>query len=192
MNRSIPPFFILVTALLGFAFSRAAEPDPASITIAVPGGDSLVIRTPAGWKQDGGKPQPEAPPMIGLTTPGGLQINLTMIADPDGRFTTPEAVDDLVTMANQRYVANSIEKTPKLTRLTAKVGHGSYCTFTDSRLVGVATPAAGEYRNVTSGVYVTGKQAVIFTILSNDTKSAEFQSALDLVSNGISVAGTSS
>jgi hypothetical protein len=189
MKRSFPTLLILAATLRFFAPVQAVEPDASSVTIGVPGGDSIAIRIPAGWKSVEGKPQADAPPTLEVSSPGGVQLNLTMMADPDGRFATPEAVDELVTIANQHYGANAIEKNPKLVRLTVKAGHGAYCTFTDARLVGVATPAAGEYRNVTTGVYVLGKQAVIFAILSNDTTGEDFRRALDLISNGISVAG---
>ena len=188
MKRFLPTFIVLAAALLGFAPGQAAEPDPAALTVAVPGGDSLAIRVPKGWKCDAGKPAPEAPPTVDFTSPGGIQAKLTMMADAEGRFVTPEAVDELVTIANQHFAENAIEKTPKLIRIKAKVGHGAYCIFTDSKLVGVSTPAEGEIRNVTSGVFVIGKQAVIFTILSNDITSDEYRAALDLISNGISVA----
>ena len=188
MKRFIPLLGTLVGALLALAPGQAADPDPSSLLVPVPGGDPLAIRIPTDWKKGENQPQGTSPVLLDLSGPGGLQVKLAIIADPDGRFSTPEALDELVTMASQQFIANSIEQTPKLTRLATKVGVGAYCTFTDSRMVGVVTPAAGEFRNVTSGVYVIGKQAVIFTIFSNNTSSPDFQAAIDLIAGGISVA----
>lgn len=188
MHRFIPLLVTVVAALWPLMAGQSAEPDPSLIKVPVEGADTLAIRLPTGWKTGDNKSERTSPVLLDLSSPGGLQIKLAIIADADGRFSTAEALDELVTMASQQFIANAIEQTPKLTRLTPKVGLGAYCTFTDSRLVGVTSPAEGEFRNVTSGVYVIGKHAVIFTILSNTVTGPEFQTALDLISSGISVA----
>ena len=188
MQRPLPAFLILLTTLLSLASGPAAHADPGATTVPVPGADALAIGIPAAWKKEMEKSSHDAPPTITLTTPSGLKVSLTLMSDAEGKFATPDAVDELVTIANQHYIDNAVEKDPKLVHLTPKVGHGSYSTFTEARLVGVASPAPGDFRNVTSGVYVIGHDAVIFTILSNDTVSAEFRQAMDLISSGISVA----
>ena len=187
MKRFISLLVTLVGTLAALAPGQAADPAPSSLLVPVASADTLAIRIPPDWKKGDHQPQGTSPVLLDLSSPGGLQVKLAIIADPDGRFSSPEALDELVTMASQQFVANSIEQTPKLSRLATKVGVGAYCTFTDARMVGVATPAAGEFRNVTSGVYVIGKQAVIFTILSNNTTSPDFLAAIDLIAGGISV-----
>ena len=95
-------------------------------------------------------------------------------------------MDRIVTGANQRYVAGSVEKQLGLTPLVSKLGHGSYSTFTDAELANVPNPPAGQFRNVLTGVFVIKKQAAAFTLLSNSTSSPDYQQAFQIITEGIS------
>ena len=177
---------VLAVILALVPLCRAGEYQVVSVT--VPGADKVAVHLPASWKQMVSQPRQDLPPtVITTSTTGALSLQLTFIPDPGGRFATKDSVDRVVTAANQQYVSGSVEKRLSLTQLESPSGHGCYSTFTDADLVGVETPPAGQFRHVLSGVIVTGKQAVAFTLLTNRPDDPEYQQARQVITTGLSV-----
>jgi hypothetical protein len=173
-----------------FILSLAATlaDDSGILTVSVPKGDKVLIRVPPPWQRVLIQPTPDLPPTIKIS--GGtnsLSLQITFLPDPGARFRTRESVDRAVTEANQHYVAGSVEKRLTLTQIVSTNGHGCYACFTDADLAALPNPPKGEFRNVASGLFVIGKQIASFTLLTNDPKSVEYQQALRIISDGISV-----
>jgi hypothetical protein len=178
----------LTALLLTVASAVAADSDVPPLTIQVPGGDKMTVKIPVGWKYSIDRPSAGIPPTVDFSVPNGSHLKITFMADAKGQFTKPDELDKLVTKGNQHYVADSVEKRITLQRLASKSGPGVYSVFTDPKLVGMAKPAAGDWRYVSSGAIAIGRQIVIFSLLSNSTDNDEYRQALDFLSNGISVA----
>src|SRR5450631_1729119 len=98
LHTPVKPFIPLVitvaATLWTLAPGRATEPDPLLVSVTVEGGDTLAIRLPPGWKPGDNKSERTSPVLLDLSSPGGLQVKLAIVADPDGRFSTREALDE--------------------------------------------------------------------------------------------------
>ena len=185
MNLTRLFLLLSIGIFLGTTLSRAD--DAQTVTVTVPKGDKLAIRIPAAWQQSVIQPKPELPPTVKLTTVANtVSLQITFVPDTEGRFVTKESVDQAATEGNQQYVAGSVEKSISLTQLVSNSVRGCYATFTDADLAGVTAPKNGQFRIAVSGVFVIKKQVAAFTLLSNNTTSAEYQQALKIVTDGIS------
>lgn len=156
--------------------------DSQTISVSLPQGDKLAIRLPAGWQQLIIQPSPDLPQTVKIHPPDEtLSLQITLVPDINGRFTTKEIVDRVVSEANEQYVSGSVEQRLTLEQIPSTHGHGCYSVFTDAGLAKVAKPAKGQYRIVTTGIFVIGKEAAAFTLLSNDTKSPDYKQALQII-----------
>jgi hypothetical protein len=81
----------------------------------------------------------------------------------------------------RQYAESSVEKGYEFRALEPRKGNGTYCSFTDATLAGRLPIPKGEFLHVTTGVKVWNGCVLIFTVLSNDVTSKEYQTALKLV-----------
>ena len=100
--------------------------------------------------------------------------------DPEGRLATEQHQMDFLAEVCRQYAEGSVEKGYDFKALAPRVGTGTYCTFTDASLNRDAVPK-GEFLNVTQGVKVWSGWALVFTLLSNDTTSNDYLTALRLM-----------
>ena len=182
-NLSKIAFVVFLTANSLFAVEAFT-----SLSISIPQGDKLELKIPTQWQRVVIQPSPELPPSVRIRLAGAnpISLQMTWLADPDGKFAKPDDADAVVTKASEQYISGSVEKRVSLNRMISNAGFGSYATFTEAALTAVTELRVGQYRNVTTGLFVVGKQAAIFTLLPNDTKSPEYQEALRILTNGIS------
>lgn len=110
---------------------------------------------------------------------------VTFLPDPEGRFATPRARRELMHEMFAGYVESSQEKAMQFEELEPRFGAGTYCVFTDARLVGQTTLPPGEYLHVTTGLKVWPGVVVTFRIYSQDTTSPEYRSVLRLLRESI-------
>jgi hypothetical protein len=173
---------MLFCLTIGIAQAYADE----VVTIPVPKGETLCVRTPMGWHLTVTQPSSDIPPTVKCeNNDSSVSVVFTLLADSENRFTARESVDLAVTKSNQHYVPTSIEKQVTLTQIVSTNGHGSYACFTDAALATVSRPGKGEFRNVASGLFVIKRNLVSFTVLSNDPRSAEYRHALQIICDGI-------
>lgn len=181
-----PRLFTLILLVVALPLAIAQADDAQTISVSIPKGDKLAIHLPAGWQQRVVQPSADLPPTVKINTPDEtLSLQITLIPDINGRFTTKEDVNRVVSEANEQYVAGSVEQRLTLEQIPSTHGHGCYSVFTDASLAKVTKPAKGQYRIVTTGIFVIGKEAAAFTLLSNDTKSPEYKQALQVVFDGL-------
>lgn len=175
------PFRCLAALLLGFAVigSRAAEEsfplyEGQHITISVPEGftysrsfeNGVVTARLTDTKQ--------------LTS-----LEISFVPDPRNRFAAPRARREFMFQNFQHFVAGSVENEMRLEESTSGDRSLTLCVFTDASLVGKTEIPRGEYLNATTGLKVWPGAAAYFTLLSHDTRSADYQSALNIVTEGV-------
>lgn len=182
-------FFTALSVVVCLVFATVSYAgDDQVVNVAVPKADQVAIRLPATWKQTIIQPRQDLPPTVMVVSDAdALTLQLTFLPNLDGRFDTKDSVDRVVTQANQQYVSGSVEKRFGLTQLDSHSGHGCYSTFTDADFVGMETLPDGQFRYVASGLFVVGKQAVAFTLLTNSTDGPGYRRAIQVVSEGILV-----
>lgn len=89
--------------------------------------------------------------------------------------TTPEKMKELLIKEGEQFLKNSQEKRISLTKINGNDGIGFYSTFTDK------TPKPGEFSYLTRGAMRLGDLRLLFTILSNDTKTENVQTPLQII-----------
>ncbi len=119
---------------------------------------------------------------VKITDPN-LKTNLlvSFFPDPDGRLAKEDDQRAFVAETTQTYAEGSVEKGYDFKDLAPHTGSGMYCVFTDATLVRKAPLPPGEYLKVTSGVKAWAGGFFLFTLLSNDTTSEEYQAGMKLL-----------
>jgi hypothetical protein len=108
-----------------------------------------------------------------------LQVRFQL--DADSHLGTEAQQMEFLANICRQYVETSVEKGYEFKALTPREGSGTYCSFTDATLINRLPVPPGEFLHVTTGVKVLPGWLLVFTVLSNDTTSKEFQTALKLV-----------
>lgn len=182
---------LLFTAISIATVAELRADDAAVLQLTIPPAKKAKIQIPAGWDKSVMQPDVSLPPTVRFVHAADAKVPFvlltTFIPDAQGKFATPDAVDELVKGANEKYVDGSVEKKQTLVKLTSKSGYGSYAVFTDADLAGVAELKPGQFRYVASGVFVIKGVAVAFTYLTNDLKAPEFEQALKFLQEGITI-----
>jgi hypothetical protein len=114
-----------------------------------------------------------------------INLQISFLPDPEERLATPRARKELLAENFQPYVESSVEKAMQFEELAASTGHGTYCVFTDASLVGKAELPPGEYLKATTGIKTWPGCAAIFTVLSNDTQSPAYRTALKILAESL-------
>ncbi len=182
LNR-IGPLAIIVAAALHWA--QAADDEPKTETVTVPGGNAVEITIPKDWDFSK-KPLGNT----GLSTLAlessdkTTLLQITMMPDLKGNFSTKEGRDKVLTEAAQHFVDGSVEKKIELQQVESKNGQGSYAKFTDASLVG--KPAqAGQYQAMATGIMLFDKSAATFTLLSDSFDNKTYAAGMDIMKNDI-------
>ncbi len=162
-----PPGFLVIPFLL--VASTQERDEKQRVKLEVPDADVIEIEFPKDWEVKKVQPPGGLPPTLRVSPPkrSEMSLQITVMADKEGRFSTPEQIRKTAEMANQRYVAGSVEKKMDLIAMESKTGRGYYASFTDASLVDVSPVPEGKYLKVSSGIFVIGKSAAAFTLLFN-------------------------
>ena len=114
-----------------------------------------------------------------------VTAQLTFLPDLEERFTDKYERHRFLFESFSEFAESSVEKAMQFEDLRAKVGVGTYCIFTDAKLVGVTKLPPNEYLHATKGVKVWPGVLVVFSIYSNETKSDDFQAMLTLLRDSV-------
>lgn len=109
-----------------------------------------------------------------------IDLIVSFLPDTRGRLASETEQKNFIADACQHFAESSVEQSYGFEKLRPRVGSGLYCVFTDKDLVGKRVPP-GEYLHVTSGVKSWPGCFLVFTLMSNDTKSPEYETALRLL-----------
>jgi len=110
-----------------------------------------------------------------------VDLSVYFMPDPQGKLTTEDGQNSFVAELSQPYAEGSVEKSYDFKPLEPHVGSGTYCVFTDASLKGKFPFPPGEFLNITNGVKSWPGCFMVFTLLSNDTTSKEYLTALKLL-----------
>lgn len=108
-------------------------------------------------------------------------LELTFVPDSEGKLGSARGRMELMVGAFQTYVEGSVEQAMQFEELQPRVGAGTYCSFTDAKLVGRTSLPPGEYHHATAGVKAWSGVGVVFTLFSNALDSREHQALLALL-----------
>lgn len=114
-----------------------------------------------------------------------VKMQITFLPDPDQRFAAPRTQKEFMNETFHDFVGSSVEKAMQFEELEPKIGSGTYCVFTDAKLVGVAKLPRGEFLHSTTGVKTWPGVVAIFTVFSNETQSKEYQSVMNMLRQSV-------
>jgi hypothetical protein len=156
------------------------------VTVQVPRAEMVKVTVPDGWKHSVTQTLPSLPPTLDIQESSApLSLKITLFPDPEGRLAKDDELKKLLNAATGLYVESSVEKKLDLRPLATKNGRGFYATFTDASLVEAKDVPAGQFRFVTSGMLVVGKQVAAFTLLSNGIDGKPYETAMQVITEGI-------
>ena len=179
--------YSLVAALLLPVLVSATEATPKlreqkialsenrEVLIAVPDGFALVT-----GQDDSGLP------VVKLNGPkDSVTIDLHFLPDPEGKYATPRARMELMHEMFVEFVDSSTEKGMQFEELGPKTGAGTYCVFTDKKLVGKTELPPGEYVHLTNGIKAWPGVIAVFRCFSNDTTSAGYKAIITMLRDSV-------
>lgn len=114
-----------------------------------------------------------------------VNLEISFLPDPDGRFSTPRARREFIVETFNKYVEGSVEKEMRFAELKPRAGSATSCVFTDASLVGKTTYPKGEYLNATTGLKAWSGCAAFFTLLSNGLESPSYAAALKIITDSV-------
>ena len=110
-----------------------------------------------------------------------IDLQVRFEADPTSRLGGEAQQMEFLATVCKQYAEGSVEKGYDFKPLEPHHGSGIYCAFTDASLIGKQPVPRGEFLHITQGVKVSSGWVLVFTVLSNDITSKEYQTALKLV-----------
>lgn len=106
---------------------------------------------------------------------------IRFLPDAENRFVQARPRKELMNEMFNEYVADSVEKAMQFEELDPRSGAGTYCVFTDAKLVDRSSLPPGEYRHLTVGVKAWPGVLAIFRIFSQDTTSADHAAVMRIL-----------
>lgn len=183
--RLVAPFIVLLGALPLEAGLVKAKAKTRDESLLLYGQGRVSVAVPEGYVYSSKKDE------RGLITASiqdpkeKISLHLSFLPDPTGECATARGRKEFMAEAFQHYVAGSVEQAMRFEELEPAGGAGTYCVFTDSALVGQAKLPPGEYRHSTTGVKAWRGYFAVFTLLSQDTSSAEYAAIMGLLRQGL-------
>ncbi|MGH7944837.1 MAG: hypothetical protein ACREH8_16360 [Opitutaceae bacterium] len=114
-----------------------------------------------------------------------VTIDLQFIPDPGAKYANTRARLELMHEMFVEYVDASTEKAMQFEELEPRTGSGTYCVFTDSKLIGKTNRPPGEYVHLTTGVKAWPGVITLFRCFSNDTSSAGYKAIMTMLRESV-------
>jgi hypothetical protein len=114
-----------------------------------------------------------------------ISLDLQFLPDPEGKFANSRARLELMHEMFAEYVDASTEKAMQFEELRPRTGTGTYCVFTDEKLVGRTELPPGEYVHLTTGVKAWPGVVAVFRCFSNDTSSAGYKAVMVMLRESV-------
>jgi hypothetical protein len=177
----LPVKKILLSFLFLAALSAAAPVSAKEESLIIFGERRVMIAVPDGYVFSSSRDDRGI--ITAKITDPKQKVDLAVyfLPDPNGKLTTEDGQNSFVAELCQPYAEGSVEKSYDFKALEPRTGSGTYCVFTDASLVGKFPFPPGEFLNITNGVKSWPGCFMVFTLLSNDTTSKEYQTALKLL-----------
>jgi hypothetical protein len=114
-----------------------------------------------------------------------VRLTITFLPDPEQAFMTARTRKEFINEQYGEFVESSVEKAMQFEELDPKFGAGTFCVFTDEKLVGKSKFPPGEYLHFVSGVKAWPGVAAVFRLFTNDTQSKEYQAILAMLRTSV-------
>ncbi len=173
-----PPSFCSVFLFLMFLGGILNAAPHREETVTLSETRKVAIAPPAGFTFASGR---DAEGLIRVqmnNADDSVSLQLIFLPDFEQRFMDGYERNRFLHESFSEFAESSVEKAMQFNDLKPKVGAGTYCVFTDAKLVGETKYPPGEYLHATKGVKVWPGVMVVFSIFSNDTVSKDYQAAM--------------
>jgi hypothetical protein len=181
--KLLPGILLLITASLALA-SDAAKASREE-TLVLFENRKVYVQVPAGLAYQVKKDLMGAA-NIRLTEPDEkVTLTLTLIPDPEGTFANARARTEKMFELFNAPVDESTEKAMQFEELEPRTGAGTYCVYTDAKLVGKTELPPGEFRHLTVGIKAWPGVAAIFELFSQSTSSPEYQAVMKMLRESV-------
>lgn len=114
-----------------------------------------------------------------------ISMQVAFLPDSAGMFRTARSRKEFMYERFNDYVAGSVEQAMQFEELDPHFGAGTYCVFTDAKLVGQSELPPGEYHHVTTGLKAWTGVVAIFTLFSQDTRSEEYRAVMAMLRQSV-------
>lgn len=174
----LPFTFILLSLLIPTLPAASA---PRAETLSLFESRKVVVAVPEGFTLEKGR---EAAGLISIRLADAqdkVSGEIRFLPDAENRFVQARPRKELMNEMFNEYVAASTEQAMQFEELEPRVGAGTYCVFTDAKLLGKTSLPPGEYLHLTVGLKAWPGVIAIFRIFSQDTASPEYQAMLSLL-----------
>jgi hypothetical protein len=179
--KSLPAVAVFLCCLSGFL--SAAE-KTRELSVALSENREVNVAVPEGFKFEAGN-EDSGPVMKLSDEKMSVTLDVQFLPDPERRFGNARARKEQMNELFFSFVESSTEKAMQFEELDPKVGAGTYCVFTDAKLVGKTSLPPGEYLHLTVGIKAWPGVIAIFRCFSNDTKSEHYQAILRMLRESI-------
>lgn len=149
----------------------------------------VVIALPEGFVLERG---PETNGLVSIRLADArdrISGEIRFLPDGENRFLAARPRKELMNEMFGEYVAGSTEQGMQFEELEPRTGAGTYCVFTDAKLVGQDTLPRGEYLHLTVGLKAWPGVIAIFRIFSQDKASPDYQAVLKLLRESLEERG---
>lgn len=176
---------LIVVPTLGAA-KRAPQPErPPEESIILFENRKVVITLPEGFGI-ASSADPRGLMLIRIADrQSRVSAEITFFPDPEGRFGDAWTRQEFMHEVFQEYRDGSVEQAMQFEELDPKVGKGTYCIFTDSKLTGKTALPPNEFLNVTTGVKTWPGVVALFTVFSNGTKTKEYRAMMAMLRESV-------
>lgn len=176
------PFLRLLAGLVFCAASLRAGPKETAReeTLILADNHRVAITVPAGLVFSSGRDEGGLLMVRLADAKETVTLQVQFQPDPEGKLASEQHQMDYLAQICRQYAEGSVEKGYDFKPLEPRTGTGTFCKFTDASIAAPVLPK-GEYLNVTTGVKVSPGWVLVFTLLSNNTTSRDYQAALQLM-----------
>ena len=183
MKSSLKLFLLCCGGLLWA--HAAATPAPRAETLTLFENRKVVVAVPEGFACTVNQGDAGIYQVVLSDANKRVSMDIVFLPDPEEQFNQARARREMVAEQFGEYVDSSSEKGMQFEELQPRIGAGTYCVFTDAKLVGKPELPPGEYLHVTAGLKAWPGVFALFRLFSNDTSSAEYQAAMNLLRESV-------
>jgi hypothetical protein len=145
----------------------------------------VVVAVPAGFSFGGVRDERGLARVQMSNASNDVSVQLTFLPDFEERFMEGYERNRFLFESFSEFAESSVEKAMQFEDLKPADGVGTYCVFTDAKLVGVTTLPENEYLHATKGVKVWPGVLVVFSVFSNDTTSKDYKAIMTMLRESV-------
>ena len=173
----------MVNALLAALFLLAAQ----SHTTTIFQGRPVTVAAPEGWTYAESRDKETGVQTLELADPSGeVKVALSFFPDEENRLGSKAAIESFMRKAFAGMLETAVEREMKIVSSEVAGGFEGHTVLTDKKYVGRDVPKE-QRRLATVGIRSWPGAFGLFTVLSNESESAAYKSALELIRSGVKV-----